>query len=65
MTDKPLKVAAAKILFFRLCVIRTTYFDECFSFYVMTGRHFFHKSLSLFGRLFNHHVVALSEESVL
>ena len=65
MTDKPLKVAAAKILFFSVYVIRTACFDECFSFYVMTARHFFHKSLSLFGRLFNHHVVAFSEESVL
>ena len=25
--------------FFRVCVIGTTWFDECFSFHIMTGRH--------------------------
>ena len=65
VTGKPLKVAAAKILFSSLNVIHTTCFDECFSFYVITGRYFFHKSLLLFGSLFNHHIVALSEEIVL
>ena len=38
---KPLKVAAANILFSSVYVIGTTCFDECFSFYVITKRHYF------------------------
>ena len=40
-THKPLKVAAAKTLFSSVYVIGTTCFDECFLFYVITGRHYF------------------------
>ena len=38
---KPLKVAAAKSLFFIVYVIGITCFDECLSFYVISGRHYF------------------------
>ena len=40
-THKPLKVAAAKSLFSSVYIIGTTCFDECFSFYVITKRHYF------------------------
>ena len=40
-THKPLKVAAAKSLFSSVYIIGTTCFDECFSFYVITRRHYF------------------------
>ena len=38
---KPLQVAAAKTLFSSAFVIVTTSFDECFLFYVITGKHYF------------------------
>ena len=41
LTHKPLAVAAAKSLFSSVYIIGTTYFDECFSFYVITKRHYF------------------------
>ena len=41
MTHKPLKVASAKSFFSTLYVIGTTCFVECFSFYVITKRHYF------------------------
>ena len=40
-THKSLKVAAAKSLFCSVYIIGTTCFDECFSFYVITKRHYF------------------------
>ena len=40
-THKPLKVAAAKTLFFSVFVIGTTCFDECFLLYVINARHYF------------------------
>ena len=40
-THKPLKVAAVKTLFSSVYVTGTTSFDECFLFYVITGRHHF------------------------
>ena len=39
--DKPLKIVAAKSFFSSPYVVSTTCFDECFSFYVVTGRHYF------------------------
>ena len=44
-THEPLEVAAANSLFSSVYVIGTTCFDECFSFYVITKRHY---SLSKF-----------------
>ena len=40
-THKPLKVAATNSLFSSVYVIGATCFDECFSFYVITKRHYF------------------------
>ena len=40
-SHKPLKLAAAKSLFSSVYIIDTTCFDECFSFYVITRRHYF------------------------
>ena len=40
-THKPLKVATANSLFSSVYVIATTYFDESFSFFVITKRHYF------------------------
>ena len=40
-THKPLTVAAANSLFSSVHVIGTTSFDECFSLYVITKRHYF------------------------
>ena len=40
-THKPLKVAAANSLFSSVFVTGTICFDECFSFYVITKRHYF------------------------
>ena len=39
-THEPLEVAAANSLFSSVYVIGTTCFDECFSFYVITKRHY-------------------------
>ena len=51
-TYKPLKVAAAKTFFFSVYVVGTTCFDECFLFYVITGRHYFSKKFIVTLRLF-------------
>ena len=51
-THKPLKVAAAKRLFFSVYIIGTTCFDECFSFYMITKRHYFSWKFSVTLRLF-------------
>ena len=40
-THKPSNVTAAKTLLSSVYVIGTTCFDECFLFYVTTGRHYF------------------------
>ena len=51
-THKPLKVAAANILFSSVYVIGTTCFDECFSFSVITKRHYFSWKFVVTLRLF-------------
>ena len=51
-THKPLEVATAKH-FAPVCVIGTTCFEECFLFYVTTGRYYFHNSLMLLNDCFN------------
>ena len=51
-THKPLKVAAAKSLFSSVYIIGTTCFDECFSFYVITKRHYFSWKFIVTLRLF-------------
>ena len=51
-THKPLEVATAKH-FAPVCVIGTTCFEECFLFYVTTGRYYFHNSLMLLYDCFN------------
>ena len=38
---KPLKVVAGKTHFSSVYVIGTIYFDECYLFYVTTGRRYF------------------------
>ena len=40
-SHKPLTVAAAETSFPSVCTIDTTCFDECFSFHVKIGRHYF------------------------
>ena len=40
-THKPLKVPTAKSLFSSMYIIGTTCSNECFSFYVITKRHYF------------------------
>ena len=58
-THKPLQLPAAKTLISNVYVIGTTCFDECFPFYVITGRQcFFYESLSLPWDLFKRHVAA-------
>ena len=51
-THKPLKVAAANILFSSVYVIGTACFDECFSFSVITKRHYFSWKFVVTLRLF-------------
>ena len=51
-THKPLKVTAAKSLFSSVYIICTTCFDECFSFYVITKRHYFSWKFIVTLRLF-------------
>ena len=51
-THKPLKVAAAKSLFSSVYIIGTTCFGECFSFYVITKRHYFSWKFIVTLRLF-------------
>ena len=38
-SHKPLTVVAPKISFTNVCTIDTIYFDECFLFHMITGRH--------------------------
>ena len=64
-THKPLKVAAANSLFSSVYVIGTTCFDECFSFYVITKRHYFSWKFIITLRLFKRHFAAFFEASVL
>ena len=40
-THKPSNVVAATNLFSSVYIIGMTSFDECFLFYVITGRHYF------------------------
>ena len=47
-THKPSNVATAKNFFSSMYVIVTNCFDKHFLFHVITGRHCFHQSLSLF-----------------
>ena len=62
---KPLKVAAAKSLFSSVYVIGTTCFDECFLFYVISGRHYFSWKFIVILILLERHVPAFFEASVL
>ena len=43
-THKPLKVAAAKLLFLSVYGIGTTCSNECFSFHMITGRQCFERN---------------------
>ena len=75
-THKPLKVAAAKSIFSKSCkactnnilskkyIIGTTWFDECFSFYVVTKMLTFCESSSLLGYFFKCHVANFFEASI-
>ena len=63
-THKPLKVGAAKTVFPSVYVICTTCFDECFLFYVITGRCCFSWKFIVTLRFFKHYVVAFFEGSV-
>ena len=40
-SHKPIKVATAKMSFPSEYIIDTTYFNECFLFHLITGRHYF------------------------
>ena len=40
-SHKPIKVATAKMSFPSVYIIDTTYFNECFLFLLITGRHYF------------------------
>ena len=51
-TNKPLKMAAASNLFSSVYVIGTACFDECFSFSVITKRHYFSWKFVVTLRLF-------------
>ena len=62
---KPLKVAAAKFLFSSVYVIGTTCFDECFLFYVISGRHYFPWKFIVILIILNPHVATFFEASVL
>ena len=57
-TNKLLKAVALKNLFSSVYVIGTTYFDECFLFYVITGRHYFPWKFIVTLRLLKRHVAA-------
>ena len=59
-THKPLKVAAAKTLFSSVYVIGTTCFNECFLFYVITGRHYFSWKINVNLRFFLSAMLLLS-----
>ena len=63
--DKPLKVATAKKSFPNVYIIDTTYFNECFLFHVIAGRHNFYTDLSLSRDLMNRHVAVFFETSAL
>ena len=64
-THKPLKVAAAKSLFSSVYIIGTTCFDECFSFYVITKRHYFSWKFIFTLDLFKRHFATFFEANVL
>ena len=51
-THKPLNVAAAKSFFSIVYVTDTNYFDECFLFFVMIGRHYLSWKFNVTLRLF-------------
>ena len=53
--SKTSKVATAKKLFSSMYVAGTTFFNECFLFHVITGRHLFYRYPEV---LFNLHAVA-------
>ena len=64
-THKPVKVAAAKSLFSSVYIIGTTSFDECFSFYVITKRHYFSWKFIITRKLFKRHFATFFKASVL
>ena len=51
-THEPLEMAATNSLFSSVYVIGTTCFDECFSFYVITKRHYSSSKFIVTLRLF-------------
>ena len=64
-SHKPLKVPAAITLFSSVYVTVTTCFDECFLFYVITGRQYFSWKINITLRFFKHHIAAFLEAHVL
>ena len=65
-THKPSIVAAATILLSSVYVIGITCFDECFLFYVITGRHYFLQNVYRFSEGFsNDHAPVFFERSIL
>ena len=61
----PLQVPAAKPFFSSVYVTGATCFDECFLFYVITGRHYFSWKFIVTEIFFKRHVAAFFEASVL
>ena len=64
-THKPLRVAASKTLFSSVHVTATNYFDECFFYCVIIGRHCFDGRLPLIWDFFKRRMAASFEASVL
>ena len=64
-THKPLKVPAARTLFFSVYVIATTCFGQCFYSVWYLKDIVFHESLSLLWDSFKQHVAAFFEASAL
>ena len=64
-THKPLKVAAANILFSIVYVIGTTCFDEWYAFSVITKSHYISWKFIITPRLFKRHFPTSFEASVL
>ena len=64
-THKTLKVVAANSLFSSVYVIGTTCFDECFSFSVITKKHYFSWKFIVTLNFFKRHFATFYEASVL
>ena len=65
MAHKPLKVAATISLFSSVYVIGATCLGKCFSFVVITKRHYFSWKFIVTLRFFKHHFATFFEASVL